>query len=230
MQKKMLSQEMLKTIACISMLIDHIGSLFIKGYTLRIIGRIAFPIYCFLLAEGVYYTKKPGKYALRLAIGALLSELAFDYAFRSGFTWAKQSVMITLLVGFLAAEVIKNTENSMLKIAVTACAFAFANWAKTDYRGYGVLLIVLFSQSRGNLFLQTVSLTMVAWMMNSLRIPVLGYTIPIEMFALLAMIPIALYSGEKQTNSKVVQWGFYLFYPLHLTILCLVRAIIRLHA
>lgn len=229
MPKLRFSQEMLKTIACLTMLLDHVGAIFVKGYTLRIIGRIAFPIYCFLLAEGVHYTKHPGKYALRLAIGVLLSELPFDFAFRNGFTWAKQSVMITLLIGFLAAEFIANTDNDFLKIAVTACAFWVANKVQSDYRGYGVLLIVLFCQARGNLWLQTVALAMIAWMMNSLKISMLGYTIPIEMFALLAMIPIGLYSGEKMTNSRVLQWCFYLFYPVHLTLLHVIHMIIRMH-
>ena len=57
MNKKGLSQETLKMIACITMLIDHIGSVFVSGYTLRVIGRIAFPIYCFLMAENILYEK-----------------------------------------------------------------------------------------------------------------------------------------------------------------------------
>ena len=56
MEKRGLSQEALKAIACVTMLLDHIGSIFVSGYTLRIIGRIAFPIFCFLMAEGAYYT------------------------------------------------------------------------------------------------------------------------------------------------------------------------------
>ena len=79
------------------------------------------------------------------------------------------------------------------------------------------MLIVLFSQTRGKLWLQALLLTLVAWMMNSVRIPVFGYRIPIELFAVLAMIPIAFYSGRKATSCKAVQVGFYLFYPVHLT-------------
>ena len=67
---------------------------------------------------------------------------------------------------------------------------------------------------------------MFAWMLNSVRIPVFGLSIPIEMFAVLSMIPIALYSGRKATSSKAVQWGFYLFYPVHLTVLVFVRMLV----
>ena len=69
-------------------------------------------------------------------------------------------------------------------------------------------------------------LLLFAWVLNSARIPVGGYLIPIEMFSVLAMVPIALYSGRKATSSKAVQWGFYLFYPVHLTVLVFVRMLV----
>lgn len=223
MERKGISQETLKAIACLTMLIDHIGSLFISGFTLRIIGRIAFPIYCFLMAEGAYYTKNPTKYGLRLAIGMLLSEIPFDLAFQRKLTWARQSVMVTLLFGFLAIEAIRRTDKDFLKLAAVAALAGLAEYIHTDYGGEGVLLVVLFSEARGKLWLQSVLLFAVAVMMNSLKIPFMGMRIPIEVFAVLAMIPIALYSGKKATSNKVVQWGFYLFYPVHLTVLCIVR-------
>lgn len=223
MEKRGLPQEALKAIACVTMLLDHIGAMFMRGETLRIIGRIAFPIFCFLMAEGAYYTRNPRRYALRLIIGMLLSELPFDYAFRFGPTWGSQSVMVTLLIGFIAVEAIQSTSVGILKLLITAAGFALADYANTDYGGYGVLLVILFSQTRGQWWFQTVLVAMFAWMTPSLWISVLGLRIPIEMFAVLAMIPIGLYSGRKLTTSKVAQWAFYLFYPLHLTVLVLIR-------
>ena len=217
LEKKGISQETLKLIACITMLLDHIGAVFVRGYTLRIIGRIAFPIYCFLLAEGAVHTKNPRKYAFRLFIGMLLSEIPFDLALKGGLTWSNQSVMVTLLLGFLAIELLNVTKWDWLKLLIVGAFCGLAEWANTDYGGFGVLLIVLFSQTRGKLWLQALLLTLVAWMMNSVRIPVFGYRIPIELFAVLAMIPIAFYSGRKATSCKAVQVGFYLFYPVHLT-------------
>lgn len=226
MEKRGLSQEALKAIACITMLLDHIGATMMRGYTLRIIGRIAFPIFCFLMAEGAYHTKNPRKYCFRLVIGMLLSELPFDLAFRMKPTWEYQSVMVTLLLGFVVVEIIQNTRCDLLKLLAVGGGFALAEWANTDYGGCGVLLIVLFSQTRGKLWLQTIMLLLFAWVLNSARIPVGGYIIPIEMFSVLAMVPIALYSGRKATSSKVVQWGFYLFYPVHLTVLVFVRMLL----
>lgn len=223
MENKGLSQETLKVIACMTMLLDHVGAMFVRGYTLRIIGRIAFPIFCFLMAEGAYYTKNPRKYALRLLIGALLSEIPFDLAFQRGLTWRSQSVMVTLLLGFLAVEAIQNTQNNLLKLLAVSAGFALGQLLQTDYGGYGVLLIVLFSQARRKWWLQTVLVAMFAWMMDSVPVQVLGMRIPIEMFALLAMLPIGCYSGRKRSDSKVLQWAFYLFYPVHLTVLVVIR-------
>lgn len=223
MQKKGLSQEALKAIACLTMLLDHIGAVFVRGNTLRIIGRIAFPIFCFLLAEGVYHTKNPRKYALRLIIGMLLSELPFDLALRSAPTWSAQSVMVTLLLGFLTVEAILHTDSGILKLLATGAGFALAELCNTDYGGFGVLLVVLFSQTRGKWWLQTVMVAMFAWMMCSPAVRVFGIGIPIEMFAVFAMIPIGLYSGRKATSSGVVQWMFYLFYPVHLSVIAVIR-------
>lgn len=225
MQKRGIPQEVLKAIACVTMLVDHIGVVFIPAYSLRIIGRIAFPIYCFLLAEGAHYTHSSAKYALRLAIGILLSEIPFDLALKSGLTWHYQSVMVTLLLGFCAIEVIEKCRLSFLRLLATAGCYLLAEALNTDYGGFGVLLIVLFSQARGQWWLQTIALAMVSWMMNSIRVNVMGIMIPIEMFSLLAMIPIGLYSGKKCTTSKWIQWAFYGFYPVHLAILAMIRSL-----
>ena len=119
MKQRGLSQEGLKIIACVTMLIDHIGAVLLPQYfSLRMIGRIAFPIYCFLLVEGAHYTKNPGKYALRLGIGMLLSELPFDLAFSRGWSWGYQSVMVTLLLVFLALKCMERTKNIFLKMLI----------------------------------------------------------------------------------------------------------------
>lgn len=224
LERKGISQETLKIIACVTMLIDHIGAVFMPWeYSLRVIGRIAFPIYCFLLAEGAHYTKNPWKYGLRLFIGMLLSEIPFDLALKNGLTWRSQSVMVTLLLGFLAVEAIQFLKYDILKLAVAVVACVLAEMLHTDYGGFGVLLIILLSQTRGRLWLQTILLALVCWMMNSFRLQIGGYRIPIEIFAVAAMIPIALYSGKKGTANKAIQWAFYLFYPVHLTIIYLFK-------
>ena len=168
--KKNLSQEALKVIACVTMFLDHFGAmctpatdvaffqmisargvLFISVelyYILRCIGRLAFPIYCFLLAEGAHYTRYPKKYALRLGIGMLLAEVPFDCAFFGGFTWEHQSVMVTLLLGFAAIRLMKETDNVLLKIVAVAPFVLAAEWLRTDYGGHGVAMMAMFALTR----------------------------------------------------------------------------------
>ena len=223
MKKSGLSQEMLKLIACATMLIDHVGAVLFPQYiSLRVIGRIAFPIYCFLLAEGVFYTKSPKQYGLRLGVGAVLSELPFDLALFGGITLQYQSVMITLLLGFLMGICMKRVSKPHWQVLIIIPFALVAEWLKTDYGGWGIALIALFILSRElpqRLLVQTVGMAAICYLMDSYIMSFGALRVPIEMFALAAMVPIALYSGEKLSCSKTLQWVFYLFYPVHLTIL-----------
>lgn len=221
MKDKMFSQEGLKVMACITMLIDHIGATLIPDMNLRIIGRLAFPIYCFLLVEGIWHTRNVKKYALRLAIGALLSELPFDLLFFGRITWSHQSVMVTLLLGLVAVIWGRQKKNYWLPFAV--CFFA-AEFLNTDYGGWGVALICLLAATREISYrhwLQLAGMALIFWGMDSYVLNFGGIRIPIQFFGLPALIPIWLYSGKKLTHSPVAQWAFYLFYPVHLTVLLL---------
>lgn len=222
MERRGLSQEGLKLIACAAMLIDHIGAVFVPGYGMRIIGRISFPIYCFLLAQGAEHTRNPRKYALRLALGALLAEIPYDLLFYGGIDPAHQSVMVTLLVGLVTLRVMKRWPG--LAIPAAVAGFALAEAAKASYGGWGVALIVLLSLTarlpRRKLLL-AVGMGLIFLGMGSVRLP--GWGIPIQLFGLGALIPIGCYSGEKATAHPVIRWGFYLFYPLHLLALLMIR-------
>lgn len=224
MKSRFLSQEGLKATACITMLLDHIGAVFVPGYYtyygLRILGRIAFPIYCFLLAEGAHYTRDPHCYALRLGLGAILAEIPFDLAFYGRFTWDHQSVMVTLLVGYGVVLLWKKLP-TVLHLPVLAVAALAAEAANTDYGGWGVVLIAVFSMVRGQKHAdgkRLMWLTLICLAMDSARVPFL-FGVPIELFGVLAMIPICLYSGRKTTGSKALSILFYSFYPVHLLVL-----------
>ena len=236
MKKKILPQEGLKLIACITMLIDHFGHAIVPYlpvpymvelyYACRIVGRLAFPIYCFLLVEGMHHTRSPKQYILRLGVGILLAELPFDILFEGGFTWAYQSVMVTLTLGAVMLLCMQRVEKKGLKLLLVIPFAILAELAKCDYGGWGIVMIAVFA-----LFdrtgLQTIGILLVNACMESALIPVFGIPVSVQLFAALAMVPIALYSGRKLSRSRTLQWAFYLFYPVHLLLLWIVFGFVR---
>ena len=221
MERTPLSQEGLKLIACITMLIDHVGAVFFpQNLWLRVIGRLAFPIYCFLLAEGSRYTKNPAMYALRLFIGLLLAEIPFDLALYGQISFAHQSVMFTLLLAFFMAQAMKKLPLWGKLLVVIPFYFA-AELLHTDYGGLGIITAAVFIIGRDlpeSLLFQACGLLAVnlAYFSTSF----------IQPCAVAAMIPIGLYSGKKATRSKLLQWAFYLFYPVHLLVLWILSTVL----
>ena len=236
MKKKTLSQEGLKLIACITMLIDHFGHAIVPClpvpfmaelyYICRIIGRIAFPIYCFLLVEGMEHTRNPGKYIGRLAVGILLAELPFDILFDGRITWEYQSVMVTLTLGAVMLLCMRKTEKKWLKLLLVVPFAVLAELARSDYGGWGIAMIAVFALF-DRLSVQCVGLLLVNGLMESVLLSFFGIPVSVQLFALFAMTPILFYCGEKRTHSRTIQWGFYLFYPVHLLILWMILLIIR---
>ena len=234
---KVLPQEALKLIACITMFLDHFGATIVPELpvpymrelyvALRIIGRIAFPIYCFLLVQGMTHTRNPYKYILRLGMGIFLAELPFDILFEGGVSWESQSVMVTLTLGAIMLWCMGKTEKKWLKLLLVL-PFAFlAEQAKSDYGAGGIVMIAVFALF-DRWIPQTVALFLVNWqLLPSAGIEIFGVVVIIQLLATLAMIPIAFYNGRKLTRSKAIQWGFDLFYPAHLVILWLILGFIR---
>ena len=240
MHKRGLSQEGLKLIACMTMLLDHLAVIVVMGHIysthhgvrleiyemLRLIGRIAFPIYCFLLAEGCAHSRNPVRYGFRLAICCLLSELPYDIALWSGITWQHQNVMVTLFLGFCALQVMKRCPNLPVKLLAAAPFAVLAEFAGGDYGAEGIMLVVLFALTR-NMQHRHLVQALGMWFIFSPGHAMFlnwydGFSITIQECAVLAIVPIALYDGRKVTKSKTVQWIFYLFYPAHLMLLYLI--------
>lgn len=223
LRKEGISQETLKVIACLSMLIDHIGAALLPWNWLRLVGRISFPIYCFLLVEGFHYSKSPSRYMLRLLLAAFLSEIPFDYALFGGPNWHYQSVMLTLLLGLLVLEIMEHIENPFCKLLVAAPIMLAAEWVfRSDYGGWGVLLIVLLGIVRDlprGKQIQCFIILLICSAMPCRKVSILGNELPMELFGAFSIFPIALYKGRKASYSRTLQWGFYLFYPVHLAII-----------
>ena len=191
-------------------------------------GRLSFPIYCFLLVEGAFYTKSPKRYGLRLLTGAILAEIPFDLAFYGRITWAHQSAMVTLLLGFLMLEAMKKFPELLKLLVVLPFAFV-AGKLGVNYGATGIMLIAVFAFTRDVKFKYLWQFFGI-WFVFSPNHRMMfnwlgGIRWTIRELAVFAVIPIALYSGEKTTNSKLLQWGFYLFYPAHLLALYLIQMI-----
>lgn len=226
--KRFVSQEGLKLFACVTMLIDHYSAIHAPWMlSYRMIGRLSFPVFCFLLAEGAHRTKSPGRYALRIFITAVISELPFDYAFFGKVFGYHQNVMVTLLLGLLAILAVEGTRFVWLKPVVALPFLIAADFLEADYGMHGVLLMLLFGvtyELPWKEWIQGIGMLLIfADMPSAVLLTVLGVDITLQMIGTLSILPIALYSGEKRTYSKVVQWGFYLFYPVHLLILHFMR-------
>ena len=133
--------------------------------------------------------------------------------------------MVTLLLGFFALWAMKECKHILLKLLVLIPFVLAADLLRTDYGGAGVLLIAMFGLSRKfpyKRWVQTLCMLLICWYMDSAWIIIGGIRVPVQMFAVLSMIPICLYSGRKVTNDKKVQWAFYLFYPVHLAFLWII--------
>lgn len=221
--KKKLPQEGLKLLACGTMLLDHWALLFGKSLWFRAVGRLAFPLYCFLIAEGITHTGNRKRYFLRLLLAAVLSEPIYDFVLYPGASvWLHQNVIWTLLLGALLLDRMEKAGHPAGKLLWLAGFAVGAELLRVSYGGWGILMIALFGLTRGRekaLLAQSLGLALVGLAMGSIPIGICGLEVPVQLFGVCAMVPIALYSGEKTTKSRALSWGFYLFYPVHLLLL-----------
>lgn len=225
---RFLSGSMLKLFAVICMLIDHLGAfmspvcpwmkptLFTLGshtinvyYLFRSIGRSAFPLFCFLLAEGYLHTKNRVRYGITLLIGALVSEIPFNLAY-SGKMMLRghQNVFFTLLLGYLGICCYEHFHNRLwLRIVTVVGLFFVAYFLKADYgiTGYGIILATYIMRN------------------ELLTLGIIGCLV-LDLRCFPAYICMALYNGRRGfIKGRALQYAFYAFYPLHLLILYLIR-------
>ena len=230
----------LKLFAMAIMLIDHLAySLLFTTETaavywpMRIIGRLAFPIFAYMIAVGARHTHDIKKYLLRLLAFAVISEVPFDLAF--GFAapgqwleWTHQNVFLTLFLGLLTLAFLRFFQKNLPRyymipsVAVLLLTMAAAEFLNTDYAGVGVLCIFLFyvgadkKTAKAPLFALAILVLSIDW--DTL----INIT---ELFALVSLVPILLHNGQK--GAKMNRWVFYVFYPGHLAVLWLIRILLQ---
>lgn len=207
----------LKIIAAFAMLCSHIYKCLLVSYEqflfLDMIGRISFPIFCFLLAEGFAYTKDRKAYLVRLWVCAVFSEIPYNLAF-FGDLCAKQgqNVLFTMFTGVLVLWGMEKADGRW-RVFPLAIGMAVAHFFKMDYGFYGIWLIAIFGVLRGMrqeiMYLQAGS--------QICSVLLYGW---IQVFSIGSLPFIWFYNGKRGKNRKCF---FYVFYPLHLLILVSIR-------
>ncbi len=253
----------LKITAIVCMVIDHVGAFLMQpiafaiysnniNYTvlsnvitsMRVIGRLAFPIFCFLLVQGFLHTSNIKKYILRLAAFAFVSEIPFNLVHNIStnsnadpkfFDFNYQNVFFTLTLGVLCLCVIKYAKfNIALKVAAVFIIAYTAELINTDYGAMGVLTIVMFYVFCSKKYMVYV---MTAWLAvgffafyiitdviggMSFNIVVMSnmYTGVLQGTCAASMALISGYNGQR--GVQLPRYLFYVFYPAHLLIICFV--------
>lgn len=198
----------LKCIAIVSMALDHTGAvLYPSQIWLRCLGRIAFPIFCFLIVEGFFHTHDVRRYMGRLGVFALISEIPYNLAFRGvPLEYAHQNVFFTLLIGIGMVVLLERNRERPVKAVILLLAMWLAVLIRSDYNFRGVLLIFVFYIFHESRWLAVTA----GGFWNFL------YQGVIQKYGVLSVLPLALYNGERGRKMK---YFFYIFYPAHLLLL-----------
>ena len=229
----------LHLIAMVCMLCDHLFAVSaLASEMFAWIGRIAFPIFAFLLAEGYFRTRDVKRYALRLVILALVSEIPFDLLY--GGVWMypfHQNTVWTLLLGLLCIHAnasAKGTGNRLLRVVAALgtvlVGYIIGMVTMVDYYGVGVLTVLVFYFFRGQEWYHFLLQLAAMLLLHGELLGGLSYTIELfdrsfevtrQAFAVCALLPIWLYRGRQGPHGRMVRWLYYAFYPIHLLLLYL---------
>ena len=231
---------MLHVLAMVLMLCDHAWATVLSRYDwLTWIGRIAFPIFAFLIVEGFHHTKSRKKYLLRMLLFALISEIPFNlmYGDRVFYPY-HQNVLWTFLIallGLCAVEAVRKKGKKILAALTFAgvflLGFLLGMITMVDYYGFGVMTVLLFYLFRGRRWWHFLGQFIGLYWINlellgGLYVPVMigGREIQIvqQGMAMLALIPIWLYKGEQGPYNKTIKAIYYWFYPAHILILAMI--------
>ncbi|QNO14594.1 conjugal transfer protein TraX [Alkalicella caledoniensis] len=204
--------DLLKIIAIITMLIDHIGFVFFPhAIIFRIIGRISFPIFAYQIAIGCRYTSSIRKYATRLGIFAAISQIPYMLIFPTGFNIFFNLVVAVFVIDFYERRKI------VALVGLLAYVFIIEYAINFGYGIYGVVMSLIFYKYKES------KESIVNWFLLITLIYCLYYNTPVQFFSILA-VPIILY--EWKIKILLNRWWFYVFYPVHLIILFVIDRII----
>lgn len=230
----------LHIMAMIFMLCDHLWGTVVPGNDwLNCIGRIAFPIFAFMIVEGYFHTSSLKKYVKRLLLFAVLSEIPFNLAMGSSWFYPiHQNVLWSFLISVGLIHWNEKVRDQKiwkrLAVGIASCCAAYVGGILTfvDFYNAGILTVLTFYFFRGRKWWNYPAQLVCMWYINCEMLGGFGYETDIfgsthfierQAFALLALIPIWLYKGRQGYRSKVFQYICYAFYPIHLLILGIIK-------
>ena len=212
---------MLKLIAMISMIFDHVGDNFFPDQTwMRLLGRLAMPLFAFAMAEGYTHTHDKRKYLLRMLVFALVSEIPFDLVlFDKPLEFTHQNIMFTFayaILGLMCYDKIAGDKKISVPGLFVMLGFVVTSLLlRLDYNMVCLAVIYTYYLLRDKpLWIGNLATMVVYYIFRNVGIYVLG---------LLGFLPIFLYNGER---GKGLKWLFYTFYPGHLLLIWLFRQIL----
>lgn len=217
----------IKIIACITMVLDHIKYAIPETECVltTYFGRLAFPLFAFLLVEGYSHTSDLKKYYKRLCIFALISQVPFMMFRTLVGDWKLLNIMFTLLLGLIAITILDKVKRKWISIPVALTLIVLGKFIKVDYGWFGVATVVILYLCRNKKIIlpyefgALVALyyyTMLKW-----RILEAEYFFS-AIFAWISVLLMAMYNGKQGRKMK---YFFYWFYPVHMIIIYLVSLI-----
>lgn len=235
-----LSRDAIKYIAMFTMLLNHIGNIFLPfGSVLWMvfvnIGYFTAITMCYFLVEGYWYTRSKKRYALRLALFALISQLPFDLAFSSGsrLSFNGFNMLFTLLLCFFIILALDKLKSPALKLSAVAGLTLLSMFS--DWGVFAPMFTLLFVWAKGDIRRTRLSYIISAlffglyqYMGLSAAMPA-GKNIVSSLAGMLGIVLsgiciVYLYNGRRsQRGQTFSKWFFYIFYPAHLLILGLIR-------
>lgn len=218
-----LSGNALKLIAAAAMVADHVGYLFFpKVAALRIIGRLAFPIFAYMIAEGCAYTRNKLRYFLHVFVLAVICQAVYFVA--AGDT--HMNILVTFSLSILliyAMEAVKTANSSGKRIAAAAmfaaavgAVYLLTRFVSVDYGFWGVMTPVLAGVFRGKTEKRYISVLM----LGAGLLLVAGYLGGVQIYSLFSLPLLLLYSGKR--GKWKMKYFYYIFYPGHLALLYLI--------
>ena len=229
----------LKLIAILSMTLDHVISVLYPNYptdwwiiALHILGRLAAPIFWFMVSEGYYYTRNVKKYLLRLFIFAVIGHFAYNFAFGIPFIpfktsfFNQTSVIWPLFLGVLGlvvvnSEELKQWQKTLLVFLLAALAFP------SDWSSPAFLVVLYMGQNRDNFKKQMAMMLLWIGVYSTVYVifinPIYGI---IQMGVALTIPLLKNYNGQRG-SFKGMKYFFYIYYPFHLVICGIIRILVH---